>query len=152
MLNLIVYCVHKQPQATTTDKKAIITFLWLQHLMKCLCNDNPPQPWIWNRLQNQTLHNFQQHHVVKANPEVLLSMYPGLPGINGEHSPQKTWESVYVWKWSVKSTRIKSIYFRIIERCTHLPVEIPSTPKKRIIAVYTKAKMLSCGYQLGLAS
>ena len=56
-------------------------------------------------------------------------MYAGLPGIDSEHS-QKTWESVYVWKWLVKSTRIKSIYFRIIERCTHLPVEIPSTPKK----------------------
>ena len=41
-------------------------------------------------------------------------------------------------------------YFCIIKRCTHLPV--PSTPKKRIIAVYTKAKMLSCGYQLGLVS
>ena len=49
-------------------------------------------------------------------------MYPDLPGIDCEHSPKKPWESVYVWKWSVKSTCIKSIYYRIIERCTHLPV------------------------------
>ena len=30
--------------------------------------------------------------------------------------PRKTWESVYVWKWSVKSIRIHPIYFQIIKR------------------------------------
>ena len=38
-------------------------------------------------------------------------------------------ESVYVWKLSVKSIRIRPIFFRIIERYSQgLPVELPSTP------------------------
>ena len=67
--------------------------------------------------------------------------------------PRKTWESVYVWKLSVKLIHIRPIYFRIMERYSRLLVELPSTPRmKRIIAMYTKAKMLSCGYQLVLVS
>ena len=52
--------------------------------------------------------------------------------------PEKIWEPVYVWKLSVKSIRIRPIYFRIIacaaisaindERYSRLPVELPSTP------------------------
>ena len=58
--------------------------------------------------------------------------------------PRKTWESIYVWKLSVKSIRIRPIYFRIMERYSRLPVELPSTPlMQRIIAVSTKPKMLS---------
>ena len=87
-----------------------------------------------------------------------LASYPGCvggerwPGINclcmRDHS-QKTWESIYVWKLSVKSICTCPIYFHIIERYSCLPVELPSTPwMQRIIAVYTKPKMLPCGYQL----
>ena len=36
--------------------------------------------------------------------------------------PSTTWEFVYAWKLSVKSIRIRPIYFRIIERCSRLQV------------------------------
>ena len=62
----------------------------------------------------------------------LLALYPGRVG--GEKRPgiyrlrmhdhsQKTWEFVYAWKLSVNSICIRPIYFRIIERCSCLPIE-----------------------------
>ena len=48
MMNQIMYCVHKQPQVTTTDKKIIITFFMVEvdychtdyekHFIKVLCS------------------------------------------------------------------------------------------------------------------
>ena len=32
----------------------------------------------------------------------------------GECNPRKTWDSVYVWKWPVKSVHIRLIHFRIV--------------------------------------
>ena len=57
-------------------------------------------------------------------------MYPGLPGIDSEHS-QKTLGICVCLEMVGKINTYKIQYFHIIERCTHLPVEIPSTPKKR---------------------
>ena len=42
--------------------------------------------------------------------------------------PEKPGNPFNIWKLSVKSIRIRPIYFRIMERYSHLPVELPSTP------------------------
>lgn len=61
MMNQIMYCLRKQPQVTTTDNFMNYCYMdYEKHFIKVLCSH--------------------------ANPEVLLSMYPGLPGIDGEHS------------------------------------------------------------------
>ena len=43
--------------------------------------------------------------------------------MHAQSFPEKTWESVYIWKLLVKSMRIRPIYFRIIERYSCLPVD-----------------------------
>ena len=48
-----------------------------------------------------------------------------------DHIPE-TLESVFVWNLLVKSICIYPIYFCIIERYSHLPVELPSTHKSRV--------------------
>ena len=53
--------------------------------------------------------------------------WPGIDCLCMRDHSQKNWESVYVWKLSVKSIRIRPIYLRIIERYSCLLVELPST-------------------------
>ena len=63
-------------------------------------------------------------HIQIGSPHVLAS-FPGRvggerrPGIHCSRKrriPRKTWEFVFVCKWSVKFIRIRPIHFRIIEK------------------------------------
>ena len=47
--------------------------------------------------------------------------------VHVQSSPENL-ESIYVGKFSVKPICIRPIYFRIIKRCSRLPVELPSAP------------------------
>ena len=85
--------------------------------------------WMTNKLFIIAWCVSQQYIGVMTKSSV--ASYPGCVGGEKWHGidclrmrdhAQKTWESVYVWKLSVKPTRIRRLYLRIIERCSRLSV------------------------------
>ena len=50
---------------------------------------------------------------------------------------RKTWESIYIGKLSVKLICMLPLYFCIMERYSHLPVELPSTRTQKCFLLAT---------------